>query len=165
MYPHLTTLCIALCYTGRDRCKDAGSWIARTFMSAPCCQDTAVKDKARSQCRYWDKCFFWTNGGIGNIQYELKDFSFFVEIFCFSLHCFHWPLIDEWMGLKSLRGQLMDAVKWGALVKQPHYAHTMIITLVNPKTGSSGSVSCFFFFLDSIQTVSVPHLKPLSHTS
>lgn len=44
------------------------------------------------------------------------------------------------MQFQSLRGQLMDAVRWEALVKQPH-AHTVTASPVNLTTGSSGWVS------------------------
>lgn len=45
------------------------------------------------------------------------------------------------MRSQSLRGQLTDAVIWEAFVEQPHVAHTVITASINPKTGSSGSVS------------------------
>lgn len=45
------------------------------------------------------------------------------------------------MQSQSLRGQLTDAVIWEAFVEQQHVAHTVITASINPKTGSSGSVS------------------------
>lgn len=78
----------------RDRCKDVRSRTARTFRSAPCCQDTANNCNVGIKMKVFFFFFCWRNGGIGNLQNLSREcfcsYSMNVSLMYFTSH---WELI------------------------------------------------------------------------